>query len=293
MKKPLFLILLGLSFTLFSCIGNRYSYKRKGEEVHLIFNHIKDSIWPEHLEMQSIFAMADASPKSRGLEAAVALPFLFRVSYNQVDKALEHEDKKQTSIYFSSSSDDWFYLNTEVKSPVNLKNIVFYRTIKTKKSENDTAVVIQLGLQRSWDGLFLRFVLERLKVYYSKAKLPMNDDRLDMDITLNLSSYSVQKDNSGSDVSPEPFTLTVYNIPFRKELKPEILKSYVTPWFPVVPRSYLAEDKLGTGNFGISIKVTEYAEYGEQVVKINEKLNLEGNKSEINNLIDEIKQKKE
>ena len=295
MKNPVILVLILLSTALVSCIGNRYSYKRSGEEVHLRFNHVNESSWPEHVELQSVFASAGDS-KTRGIGAAVALPFLFRVSYNQVEKSLQHEGRKRTAQYFATGSDDWFFLNTQPQSPVNLKNIILYRLISTRHAETDTAVVMQIGLQRSWDGLFLRFVVERLRINYTKAKLAFNDNRLDMDVLIDLSTFAVERESDVERDKINPFTITIYNIPIGKEMSAEALKDYSSPWFPMPPRSYIDENKYGTGNFSMLVKVTEFAEYGEQVISVDEKVNLGDHRSDVNNLIDEIirlKQKSE
>ncbi|PCH92201.1 MAG: hypothetical protein COB85_08440, partial [Bacteroidetes bacterium] len=58
--------------------------------------------------------------------------------------------------------------------------------------------------------------------------------------------------------------IILYNIPIRGSINQNMLKNSTTQWFPIIPRSQLADNIYGTGNFLIQISANEYAEYGKR-----------------------------
>jgi hypothetical protein len=291
--KNLIPVLLTICIILTSCIANKYSYKRKGEEVHLAVQHYHDRV----AEKPLLSVLTADETKSRGLGAIMALPYVFKMGYNQVEKMISNEDKKRSAEYSGVTSDDKFYMSTAKDATVNVDKITLCRTIQKNKKCRDTALVAVFGLEKSSDGSFLRLVPERLKVGYCKAKLAMGDKNVDLEMNISLNTFWIDNDKTYKSESIGPLNVILYNVPLRKELSKEKLADYATPWFSVIPRSHLDDNAFGTGNYALRITVKEYDEYGTNRITFNERFNYDSNREDakgaINDVSNQIKMKQE
>lgn len=281
MKKLIPVIVV---FSLFSsCIANRYSYRRSGEEVHLKIEHFKNRV-PEK-PVQSVLAQAEDN-KGRSLAALMVLPYMFKLGYNQVEKSIINEDRKHTAQYSAVASDDKFYMDNSATANVNIDKITLYRTIQVTKKKRDTAFVISFGVEKTADGYFLRLVPERARINYAKAKMKMRDRFVDFDLNVLISSYWINADRTFSSTNIGPLNLVLYNMPLRKEIGAKQLEGYATPWFAVIPRSQIDNNTFGTGNFEVRINVKEMDEMGENKINYSDRFNMDANREEIKGLID-------
>ena len=281
MKKliPVFLAITFLS----SCIANRYSYRRSGEEVHLKIEHFKSRV-PEK-PVQSVLAQADDS-KGRSLAALMVLPYMFKLGYNQVEKSIVNEDRKHSAQYSAVVSDDKFYMDNTSTAGVNIDKITLYRTIQVTKKKRDTAFVITFGVEKTSDGYFLRFVPERARINYAKAKMKMRDRYVDFDLNVLITSYWINSERAFNSTNIGPLNMVLYNMPLRKEIGAKQLEGYATPWFAVIPRSQIDNNTFGTGNFEVRINVKEMDEMGENRINYSDRFNMDANREEIKGLID-------
>lgn len=254
--------------------------------MQIKIKHVKENVPVS--QFKSVLAMTDPSKGSRGAIALMALPYIFKMGYNQVEKGIANEDKKHTAIYSGFTSDDIFYNGTSEDATVNVGKITLYRTIQVSKHKRDTAFILSLIIEGTHDGNFLRFVPEQLRVNYAKAKLLRRDEFLDIDASVLLTTNWVDIDKSYKSENVGPLELTFYNVPLRHTLTEKDFDGIASAWFPIIPRSKLGDNIYGTGNYSIRINIKEYDEYGENVVKMSDKFNFENNRLDVKSAIDDI-----
>ena len=281
-KISVLLLFIGSSILFVGCLPNKYSYKRKGEEVYIqIKHHYEESA---KFPINSVMAM-ESNIKTRGVLPFIAAPYIFNMAVKEISKIVDKNSKKYTAEFSAKNSDDKFYSDNTKKAKINVDEINFIRIIQPKKNRRDTALILTLGLEKSSDGNFIRIVPRGLLVNYSKAKLKIGDKNIDLDINILINGFWLDSEKNHNIQEIASLNITLYNIPFRKEITKEELKKNVTEWFPIVPRSYIDDNIYGTGNYVIRINITEYDEYGERV-KISEQF--ERHRTDITELIKEI-----
>ena len=254
-------LITGSILFLNSCIAYKYSHKSKGEEVYVEIIHFSDenNSFPVNSVME-----AKNKTRTRGVLPLIAAPYAINMAVRGVSKVVASERKKYAAVYSAKNSDDMFYTDNTSKAGINIEEIRFVRLVKGKKQKMDTALVLGLGAELSSDGNFIRLVPKRLDVSYSKTKLKLGDKKFDLDLNVTINAYWLDPNKQHNAKEVASLNIILYNIPIRGSINQNMLKNSTTQWFPIIPRSQLADNIYGTGNFLIQISANEYAEYGKR-----------------------------
>ncbi len=263
MKIKYFILLILVASITSSCIRNRYSYIRQGEEVIVNFQHSRDN--HKFLALSSVPVM-EVAENTRGIGLLVA-PYLLKTGYSITTKIIEKNAGKATADYSAYSSDDKFYKNINTTTEINLQSIDIIRFVDSKNMNKDTASILRFKIETSADGRFMRLAPYELYINYAKARMNLRDKAIDMDVNIAIDASWI--DNELKQNISELFKtdITFRNIPLRKRLSENQLSKYKTTWMPLIPRSYVSKDSWGYGNYTFKIKVTEYDDYTKRVKK--------------------------
>lgn len=281
------MLFIALCFLFGSCLPYKYSNKRKGEEVYVEIKHYSEE--KNNFPVNSVMAM-ESNTRTRSIAPILAVPYVFNMAIRGTSKIINKARKKYVADYIAKNSDDMFYSDNTVNATINVKQINFIRIIESKKNKKDTALVLNLGIEKSSDGNFIRIVPQRLRVNYTKAKLKLGDDKFDIDIKILINGFWLDSQKQHNIREIASLDITLYNVPIRTEITGKELENSATQWFPIIPRSHIEENIFGTGNFVISIKANEYDDYAKRVESTSE--NVEGNRADIVELLKEISKRK-
>ena len=277
------ILFIALSFLFEGCLPYKYSNKSKGEEVYVEIKHYSEE--NNNFPVNSVMAMK-SNMKTRGVVPILAAPYIFNMAIRGTSKIINKARKKYVADYMAKNSDDMFYSDNTVKATINVQQINFIRIIESKKNKKDTALVLNLGIEKSSDGNFIRIVPQRLRVNYTKAKLKLGDKKFDLDIKILIHGFWLDSQKQHNIKEIASLDITLYNVPIRAEITGKVLENSATQWFPIIPRSHIEENIFGTGNFVVTIKANEYDDYAKRVESTSE--NVEGNRADIVEMLKEI-----
>lgn len=283
------------------------SDQREGERVHLTFDYkeevsIKDirrTCEPQPVARmnESVAALA-AIPSS--FSAASALQF----ATDQVQQFLKKEAELYTGSYSAVAAGDHFYTSCNASNnDIHLKGVTLTRSIKNagKGTIKNAGKVMELSfdIEQTVDGTAFQIKPREITIAQSKAKVTAFDITRPFGFDL-LAPWTIFKINSVDELSParpnevdvtaEISVTAVWvagtkgysellasrkfkfgSIPLDGE--PHSLAALgVSPQlFPIIPRSNtLGDGKLGAGNFIISVLVTEYDDYAERIMELEQ-----------------------
>ena len=252
--------------TIFSgCLRNKYSYQNNNEIV---------TVTPKHknnfTKFDSIYALeVNQDTKTRGGGISY-LSYALKAAVVQTNKVIMKESEKYFAQYSAFVVDDKFYANPTEKAPLSVDTIVFKRTINVK-GKPQTAVIMKFVPEKSEDDRFLKFRPVFLQSNYTKVKLKKRDNTLDYEVgILVTASWYDQKYNVQTIGN---LKLLLQSIVLGKTYQEKELMGYTTEWFPVIPRTISSEGKIGTGNYSLTINVTESDEFGLRVRHFSETFN--------------------
>jgi hypothetical protein len=254
--KQLTIIIAIAGLLLSSCIANKNSFISKGEKVFLKLEHENES--KDLKFLSSVMPSRADSARSRGMGFAV--PYLFNMTINEAIRIINKDKEKYIAKYKAEVSDDLFYSGNEKDAGINIQTIKLFRLVQSKNSDEDTAMVLKLGIEQSSDGKFMRFFTKDIKFKYSKAKLKTGDHYTDLTVNLSLMAFWFEETPKVAHLNKEiaNVNLFFYNIPYNKQVSKNELDCYKSSWFPVVPRTQFNLAEFGTGNIQLTVTVTEY-----------------------------------
>ena len=261
MNRFLLITLALTSLLTTSCIKNKFSYHRKGEEVVINFQHERNN--HRFIAVSSV-PMMELAENTRGIGMIVA-PYLLKTGYDVTRRVMDKRNEKAVGKYSAFNSDDKFYRNLSATTSINLKSIDIIRFVETNQSEQDTASLVKFKIETSADGKFMRLVPYELMVNYSKARMDLFDKNIDMNMVLSIDASWVDSDMEQNITEIFRTEILFRNILLRKKYNEKDLSKYKTTWMPLIPRSYLTEETYGYGNFTFKANVTEYDDYNKRV----------------------------
>ncbi len=220
---------------------------------------------------------------------------------DQVQQFLKEETKRYTGSYSAVVVGDHFYTScAPSKDEVHLESLTLTRSI------NNVGKVMELsfGIKPTIDGTAFQIIPRTILMKQSKAKITAFDISKPFGFDI-LAPWTIFKLNSLNELSPlrpnkvditAEVSVTAVWIDKNRKSYSQLIASrkfkfgditlsddpepkslpYTPQLFPTVPRSVLTLDTngnpklLGPGNFIISIIVTEYDDYAERVMELEQ-----------------------
>lgn len=279
-----------LAIGLHSCVGSKYSNKRKGESVSLKIIEDPNFLKLHELKTQQIpnLSMRAASARGVGVAEVVSLAVM------GVNKLIEIDKSQFNANYGQSLNDLYFYdqiSNTGHFDPTGLQFRGFELKRNVKIAQKDTTALVatfEIDTSNRYEILnnsVFRLRLKELNLQYSKAKssdtrwyVPWTwgnrkiDDKMNMDIEVRFyTSYVTTEGNLYDNALIGKFNLSLRNMPlnpkdtgystYYQNLKNTPLAGYSF----LIPRSsgYMLnsdqelEQIFSQGNYRIEVSVKE------------------------------------
>lgn len=286
------ILLIGTLATLvsLSCVGSKYSNKRKGETVSMKIIEDPNFLKLHEVKPQQVpnLAMRGASARGFGVTDVVSLAVL------GVNKLIEIDKSQFNAAYGQSLSDLYFYDQISTSGHFDPTGLQFRgfelsRTVKIKK--NDTSALLatfEIDTSNRYEILnssVFRLRLKSLQMQFSKAKasdtrwyVPWSwgnskiDDKMNMDIEIRFyTSYVTAEGNLFDNALTGVFTLNLRNMPLNpaetgyQDYYDKLKNSPVNGYSFLIPRSsgfMLNSDKeleqvYSQGNYRIEVSVKE------------------------------------
>ncbi len=206
----------------------------------------------------------------------------------QVTKFLEEESERYTATYSGIAVADDFYAGWTVDAPLNLTGITLTRSALVDDSRT-TAATIGFEVKGTRDLTAFEIKPVSARVDYAKAKIARfglldpgswfedADDTIDLSVQLTM--HAVWTDAEAESHIKKVFegSLKIQDLKIGTAYGPGAGApvpggSFVGQLTPAIPRSFLGDGSggpiYGTGNFIISILVTEHDDYGSKVKQV-------------------------
>jgi len=263
-----------------SCSGSRYGSASKNEKMQMKIDEAPDVINYQSLKTQAVPDLADRGTASRGplsglVGGAVSL------ATNAVKQMIDKDKKKYTAEYNYAITDLYFYDQLSLEGPFDPIGLQFsgFKLIRTFMQDGvlDTALIAEFELDTDnpyelINNSIFRLKLKSLELNYAKAKVPANNNFLNMDfeITFN-TSYVNQDAQLFKNIELGKFYFFLRHAPLNKEAPGydafyENLKGEkLTGQSFIVPRSFgyhvtgvnRTEPAFSQGNYNIQVNVKE------------------------------------
>ncbi len=201
MKQPFshFFILVMFSCMLCSCVGSRQGSARESEEVKMDIREKPDVINYASLQMQDVPDMASRGVGSRGPLSGI-IGGAVSLASNAVKQMIAKDKKKYNAQYSYGLTDLYFYDQLSIEGPFDPLGLQFsgFKLVRTfeNKGKLDTALIAEFELDAAnpyeiLNNAMFRLKLRRLELNYAKAKVPGNNNYLNMDFEINFNSSYV------------------------------------------------------------------------------------------------------
>lgn len=223
------------------------------------------------------------------LTAASALQF----ATEQVQQFLQKEAERYTGSYSAIAAGDHFYTSCNRSvTEIHLEGLTLTRSIRNAGE----VMKLEFDIEQTIDGTAFQIKPRDISIKQSKAKVtafditrPFGFDLLapwtafqvnsldelsplrpnEVDVTAEVSIIGVWVDEKQTGHS-ELIASRKFNFG-KVALDGNVYPLRAAPQlFPAVPRSYLGGGKLGAGNFIVSVLVTEYDDYAERVMELEQ-----------------------
>lgn len=184
---------------LISCAGSRQGSASQREEVQMNIMEKPDVINYASLQMQDVPDMASRGSGSRGpltgiVGGAVSL------ATNAVKQMIAKDKKKYNATYSYGLTDLYFYDQLSLEGPFDPLGLQFsgFKLVRTFDNHGrmDTALTAEFELDAAnpyeiLNNAMFRLKLKSLQLNYAKAKVPGNNNFLNMDMEITISSSYV------------------------------------------------------------------------------------------------------
>lgn len=195
----LFCSLLGAIFFQSCAPASRQGSAVNNDELKMKISEKQDVINYASLQKQEVPDMAERADKGRGpmtglIGGAVSL------ATNAVKQMIAKDKKKYTAEYSYGLTDLYFYDQLSVDGPFDPLGLQFsgFKMVRTfeNKGRTDTALVAEFELDAGnpyeiLNNSIFRLKLKSLQLNYAKAKVPGNNNFLNMDFEIILNSSYV------------------------------------------------------------------------------------------------------
>ena len=263
-----------------SCAGSKQGSAEKMESVNMNISEKPDVIQYASLQKQSVPDMASRGTGNRGpltglVGGAVSL------ATNAVKQMIAKDQKKYNATYQYGLTDLYFYDQLSVDGPFDPLGLQFsgFKLVRTfiNKGIMDTALIADFELDASnpyeiLNNSVFRLKLKHLDLRYAKAKVPGNNNFLNMDIEIVFnSSYVNPQGQLFKNIELGKFYFLLRQAPLDK-LAPgydayyqQLVGKKLDGWSFIVPRSYgyhmvdrnNAQPAYSQGAYNITVNVKE------------------------------------
>ncbi len=306
MKKILATLSLSLILTGCSSVNRNVSNlvfppypnsdQRKGEQVELNLSYqeglsrddIARTCEPQTVNRIHESAAAFALPS--GLTAASALQF----ATEQVQEFLKKEAERYTGSYGSVAAGDHFYTSCDSSvNKIHLEELTLSRSVKNVGK----VMELSFDIEQTIDGTAFQIKPKNISITQSKAKVtafditkpfgfdilapwtvfkvnsldelsPLRPNEVDVTAEVSIIGVWVDKDQKGHSELIASRKFKFGKVSLSGQLHP---LGAAPQLFPAIPRSdNMGGGKLGAGNFIVSVLVTEYDDYAERVMELEQ-----------------------
>lgn len=298
MRKLLVLLFLSLYLSGCSSINRNVSNllfppypnsdQRQGERVILELSY-NPSIPLEKIRKD--WKECKVSKDIQGLLPTVAAAGTAALQFalKQVQQFLKEEARRYTASYSAIAVGDHFYTRCKPNSEIHLQGLKITRSINNVPD----AMGLSIDIEDTIDGTAFQIVPKSITINQSKAKIAAFDISRPFGFDI-LAPWTVFKVNNFTELSPlrpnkvdvtAEISITAVWIDSKQEGYSELIASRRLKFsnislgekvdlpdtnkqlFPAIPRSVVG-NKLGLGNFIVSIIVTEYDDFAERILEL-------------------------
>ncbi|CAN5116801.1 hypothetical protein BH09BAC6_BH09BAC6_19880 [soil metagenome] len=275
-KHPIFAILL---LVLSGCIASKYGSARKSESIVMQAHQKPDIVSMALLQQQKIPTYASRG-KSRGVVNSLSGGFI-SMGVSAVKQLIANDRKRYTAEWKYGLKDLYFYDQLSEEGPFDPIGMQFngFKLVRSfnNNGQVDTAMTADIELDTSHpdeiiNNSLFRLKLRKLRFNYSKARVPVGKDTINVDIEITFNTSYVGKDGQlYKDVELGKFYLNLRKAPLNKgtagydayynKLNNKTLDGKCF----IVPRSYgyyvdtanMVKPCYSMGAYTISVKVIE------------------------------------
>ena len=182
----------------YGCSSSRQGYAGKNDEVKMNINEKPDVINYAALQQQNVPDMAGRSDKGRG-EFTGIIGGTISLATNAVKQMIAKDKARYTATYTYGLTDLYFYDQLSLDGPFDPLGLQFsgFKLVRTFENNGrmDTALTAEFELDTGnpyeiLNNSIFRLKLKSLQLNYAKAKVPGNNNYLNMDFEINFfSSY--------------------------------------------------------------------------------------------------------
>lgn len=187
-----------------SCSSSRQGYAGKKDEVKMNISEKPDVIDYAALQQQNVPDMASRSDKGRG-EFTGIIGGTISLATNAVKQMIAKDKAKYTAEYTYGLTDLYFYDQLSVEGPFDPLGLQFsgFKLVRTFENNGkmDTALTAEFELDAAnpyeiINNSVFRLKLKSLQLNYAKAKVPNNNNYLNMDFEITFNSSYVNSQGS-------------------------------------------------------------------------------------------------
>ncbi|RYY69447.1 MAG: hypothetical protein EOO13_09510 [Chitinophagaceae bacterium] len=195
--KPL--VLVTTAALLFGCSSSKQGYAEKNDEVNMNIAEKPDVINYAALQQQAVPDMASRSDKGRG-EFTGIIGGTISLATNAVKQMIAKDKAKYNAEYSYGLTDLYFYDQLSVDGPFDPLGLQFsgFKLVRTFENQGrmDTALIAEFELDAAnpyeiLNNSIFRLKLKSLQLNYAKAKVPNNNNYLNMDFEISFNSSYV------------------------------------------------------------------------------------------------------
>lgn len=193
-----------LAIFLVNCSSSRQGFAGKNDEVKMNISEKPDVINYAALQQQNVPDMAARSDKGRG-EFTGIIGGTISMATNVVKQMIAKDKAKYTAEYKYGLTDLYFYDQLSVEGPFDPLGLQFsgFKLVRTFENEGrmDTALIAEFELDAAnpyeiINNSVFRLKLKSLQLNYAKAKVPNNNNFLNMDFEISFNSSYVNSQGS-------------------------------------------------------------------------------------------------
>lgn len=188
-----------IAFTLNSCSSSQQGYAAKNDEVKMKISEKPGVIDYASLQQQNVPDMASRSDKGRG-EFTGIIGGTISLATNAVKQMIAKDKAKYTAAYSYGLTDLYFYDQLSVEGPFDPLGLQFsgFKLVRTFENQGrmDTALAAEFELDTAnpyeiLNNSVFRLKLKSLQLNYARAKVPNNNNFLNMDFEIVFNSSYV------------------------------------------------------------------------------------------------------
>lgn len=263
-----------------ACTSSKQGTAGKNEQVKMNISEKENVIDYGSLKQQNIPDMASRSDKDRG-EFSGIIGGAISLATNTVKQMIAKDKAKYTAQYTYGLTDLYFYDQLSVDGPFDPLGLQFsgFKLIRTFQNEGviDTALIAEFELDAAnpyeiINNSVFRLKLKSLQLNYAKAKVPKNNNYLNMDFEINFhSSYVNSQGALFKNMELGKFYFFLRQAPLNKDAPgyDDYYKNLVGKKLDgqsfIVPRSFgyhisgvnNAQPSYSQGAYNISVQVKE------------------------------------